>query len=74
MQDETQSKMKNESMAENARNIAFRLIGYGMIHIIACLIYILFPDSNARLYPLITLGSLLFSFEIYWKFLRKAMS
>lgn len=63
-------------MDKVASTIAFRSIGYGFLHIFLCICYLWAKDnfSEARLFPvllpLIVFGPLLFSLEIYWRFLR----
>jgi|DEB0MinimDraft_12_1074336.scaffolds.fasta_scaffold273767_3 cell shape-determining protein MreD len=59
-------------------NIAFRAVGYGILHLILCLIYFFGEQAfgEARLFPLlvpaIIFGPLLFALEIYFRLLKGA--
>ena len=61
----------------NAKPIAVRLIGYGVLHLVGSYMVVVQPDlfSATRLFPLVKAmviaGPLLFAAEIYFRFLRK---
>jgi hypothetical protein len=65
------------AMNNNPRGIGFRIIGYGVIHIVLCIMYFWGQESSEGsrffplLLPLIIFGPLAFALEIYWRFLRE---